>query len=935
MFSTVWAPSIPIVFKMVSRCENADMSICEKLLVQMETGLRGLEAGQHRIEEQLKVLVSGYENNFPQSPHNSVGGEFVLDTNRRPSDEVTGFFSGGNVTDSGNESVVEVLGSKGSNENSYGNNRKRVSVTSCASVVSVNDTLPENWPASVKIRGVVKLCAASGSDSRAVRRAISRRYGNGISLSTFYGVQEQGTSSKTFMGPSAKALDPKTSLSLVLRDWISLAPLAHDVIITPYLLAWQISPYAKWMALMCASAWFWTMDIAVSFVTGYREESGEVVLSRRRASRRYLTHWFPFDLLLTILDWICFFVVMTETTRYSYASHVLRALRLLRLVKLYKLFRMSHLTRLLEKMGVVHWQQSSMRRAIMSALDMLLFICLAAHLLSCSWYSIGANSHSEPGVSWLDMPSTFSQAASFRQATREQQYLASLHFITALITTGSADVAPQSSFERAFNVLLLWGGFFAGTIVISIMSGFVLQYIMSVQDQAMQLKQLRRYLNQNRIHPHLQLEVIEQTTTHLVHEKIVRTDLVDPMLKMLPSTLHLKLIFAIHAPPLVRHPLFELWQAMELDAICELCSEAVEMTLHLSNDPVFFAGTEAQKAFIVRQGTLCYMQKPGTSKLRQKIEISIKPETWLSEAALWSHWVHVGDLSAETASQVMVVSAEKLWDVVSKYPEVAAETAQYATNFHDRIKTAKPPHAVWADDLQIEPQMDAHELLTEHVGIGLLQQAKRQGQVSLTQKEYEKLKEELANQKSSLRRQKDGRLHRIVAVEALRVQNSVEDIFIQIGEWDEERGMRPKCQYPAKKRPLNETPQNTLKQLVKNDLPIFHDCIEVKAATKETVETKDSEKYTSVQTSYSRTVYMASLTVSREFGQHFVVGTGLVDQKVYMLPKGSDRERYAFYTWMPDDEFEERRNRPAKIDALKEWLPSRIPPCRHKRWDNV
>merc|ERR1719362_2142213 len=227
------------------------------------------------------------------------------------------------------------------------------------------------------------------------------------------------------------------------------------------------------------------------------------------------------------------------------------------------------------------------------------------------------------------------------------------------------------------------------------MSGFVLQYVVSVQDQAMQLKQLRRYLNQNRIHAQLQLEVIEQATTHLVHEQIVRADDVKGLLQMLPTTLHLKLLCAIHAPPLVANPLFELWRAMELDAICELCSEAVEMTLHLSNDPVFFAGTEAQKAFIVRQGTLCYMQKPGTSKLRQERKISLKPETWLSEAALWSHWVHVGDLSAETASQVMVVSAEKLWDVVSKYPEVAAETAQYATNFHDRIKTAKPPHAVW------------------------------------------------------------------------------------------------------------------------------------------------------------------------------------------------------------------------------------------------
>merc|ERR1719362_268114 len=269
------------------------------------------------------------------------------------------------------------------------------------------------------------------------------------------------------------------------------------------------------------------------------------------------------------------------------------------------------------------------------------------------------------------------------------------------------------------------------------MSGFVLQYVVSVQDQAMQLKQLRRYLNQNRIHAQLQLEVIEQATTHLVHEQIVRADDVKGLLQMLPTTLHLKLLCAIHAPPLVANPLFELWRAMELDAICDLCSEAVDVTLHLSNDSVFFAGTEAQGAFIVRQGKLRYVQKPGTSKLSYVKTTDITPEMWLSEAALWSHWVHVGDLSAETASQVMEVNAKKLWDVVSKYPEVGAETAQYAMNFHLRMATAKPPHAVWPDDVEVQPLMDANELLTEHVGIGLLQQAKRQGKLSLTLQQYD------------------------------------------------------------------------------------------------------------------------------------------------------------------------------------------------------
>jgi len=268
----------------------------------------------------------------------------------------------------------------------------------------------------------------------------------------------------------------------------------------------------------------------------------------------------------------------------------------------------------------------------------------------------------------------------------------------------------------------------------------------------------------------------------------------------------------------------------------------------------------------------------------------------------------------------------------------------YAINFYDRMKTAKPPHAVWPDDVVVQPLMDRNELMTEHVGIGLLQQAKRQGKLSLTQQQYEMLKQELVKQKSSLRRKKDGNLQRIVAVEALRVQNDFGECFIQIGEWEEDRGMLPKCQYPAKKRSLNQTPQNTLNQLLNDDLPMFEDCIEVNHAEKE-MEIKDSDKYSRLVTSYSRTVHMARLrsNTPQELDEQLAVVPGLVDQKVYMLLKGSDRdregtgrkERYAFYTWMPIDEFEERRHKQARIDALREWLPLSVPPHRNKRWTNV
>merc|ERR1719433_776328 len=178
----------------------------------------------------------------------------------------------------------------------------------------------------------------------------------------------------------------------------------------------------------------------------------------------------------------------------------------------------------------------------------------------------------------------------------------------------------------------------------------------------------------------------------------------------------MKLMYETRLPILLAHPLFELWAAMDADAILEFCTQAVTEKFHLPGDELFYPGRECEAAFVVMLGRLKYEQSPDTSRAMVLTRTNI-PQTneskdrWVCEAALWSHWVHVGTLIANTACQVMVINSEEMWRILDNYHDIGAATRGYCINFCHRLVAACPPHAVFPTDLCIQPHLDRGELL--------------------------------------------------------------------------------------------------------------------------------------------------------------------------------------------------------------------------------
>ena len=60
---------------------------------------------------------------------------------------------------------------------------------------------------------------------------------------------------------------------------------------------------------------------------------------------------------------------------------------------------------------------------------------------------------------------------------------------------------------------------------------------------------------------------------------------------------------------------------------------------------LFKAGVEANKAYVATHGTRNYTMDPVTSTIPQLATFQVGVDSWLCEAVLWPHWIHMGKYS--------------------------------------------------------------------------------------------------------------------------------------------------------------------------------------------------------------------------------------------------------------------------------------------------
>lgn len=444
-------------------------------------------------------------------------------------------------------------------------------------------------------------------------------------------------------------------------DVAALITMSWDVVTLPLFIGFDRMPENEITLLM--SWWvriFWSLDIVVSFTTGYYTARDEkVVMDFRDIAKYYAKTWLLMDVMVVASDWIMHFISVLSPN-YSRASRVgklSRGLRILRTVRLLKLLKFR---RLIE--DVITSESAFVNLTIAKLIIMVLMM---SHIGACLWYLVGASS---PG-GWVE-------AYNWPDTSLGYHYLTSYHWIIFHLGVGGVTIQPQNSGERVVAILMVLSG-------IVVFSGFVSSATNSLaqlqQKQAQFNRQVglfHRFCSHNgiprrlckRIMRFLQVEMSQLNKQQADHHGL-------EILDKLSGPLYAELLYHLHRPNMSKHALLGTVVPREPHVTKRLAS-LIGTKYLATGDALFERGMEADSMFFVCSGELEYTREGWEPH-------DVEAGRWFSEPALWvERWHHEGCLRADAGpSRLILITAADFVQEISKAPALWANVTGYALSY--------------------------------------------------------------------------------------------------------------------------------------------------------------------------------------------------------------------------------------------------------------
>lgn len=461
-----------------------------------------------------------------------------------------------------------------------------------------------------------------------------------------------------------------------LWDLFGMLMLCYDVVIIPVQAAFD--PHTathdhiiNWIVLL-----FWTGDLFLSCITGYYVQ-GSLVLQPRAVLLHYARTWMIPDIAIIGLDWATVVMNLQSASQSrDNTSNILKTLKIIRMIRMLRLVRLLKLRRILQDFH--EHSNSESFSIILSLCTLVVFLVAVNHFIACLWYAVGT---SQQGISWV-------LVHDLQDREVLDRYLTSLHWALTNIAS-SMEVHPYNTTERAFAVIVLIIGVILSSAFLSMVTGSMLQLWTLWNEERRQFWLLRRYLRDANISSSLAmrvecyLEFIWRREQRDVQEQQVQ------LLSRLSDPLQNELKHESFAPHLRSHALFS--------ALCDSTKvflKACAACALAPGDLHFCCGEEAASMTFITNGTLQYHRGSDTGSEHEDLNSGDGVVThmqeafegeWVSEAALWVPWTHVGDITAETVCQLIAIDAKVFGEGVSCNAHVGPVVYKYARRFIDKL----------------------------------------------------------------------------------------------------------------------------------------------------------------------------------------------------------------------------------------------------------
>jgi len=450
-------------------------------------------------------------------------------------------------------------------------------------------------------------------------------------------------------------------------DISSLLLVLYDMVVIP--LGFFEPPESTFLTLMeWVTRIFWTLDMPLSFLSGYVTGTGSIELRFSKIARRYSRSWFSLDLLVVGVDWLDLLLsAAAGSLGFARLGKSSRVFRILRMIRLLRLARMSEVLNLLTE------RLDSEKLVILIDMAKLMVVMVgSAHLLGSMWYAIGNADNSE--LNWLVQEGYKERSLGFR-------YVMSLRWAISQYAGGMDEIVPYSMGENVYAIFVYLGAFWSGAVFLSILTSSMTQWYIMGSQQAQQLTVLRRYLSQNSISKKLALRV-QRNAQHAIREQQKTTPEKDvPIILQVSEPLRVEIHFEMYSPPLSIHPFFARYAAECPHIVRKICHSACAQH-HISlGDTIFNVGESPPlpKLYILLRGVLAYKQSSEDA-------VKVERDQWISEPCLYVNWTHRGTLSAAQDCGIFTLDAKEFQTIVVHFEHHSAiNPMSYAMQFVDNL----------------------------------------------------------------------------------------------------------------------------------------------------------------------------------------------------------------------------------------------------------
>mmetsp|Transcript_29133 Transcript_29133/g.83508 ORF Transcript_29133/g.83508 Transcript_29133/m.83508 type:complete len:801 (-) Transcript_29133:330-2732(-) len=489
---------------------------------------------------------------------------------------------------------------------------------------------------------------------------------------------------------------PSTNLRLIW-DIVTMMLVVYDMAIIPVNLSFNpvenvVSDSIFWPGLI-----FWTVDIPLTFLTGYYRR-GRVETRLSAIALHYLLTWFVVDIFIVGSSW--FEVISSMETEGFLLGRVGKSLRTLRVLRSLRLLRLVKMQRIIDDIQIRITSEYIL--IAMTVLKLSLVVLWLTHFTACIWWAIGDSGTLSSGTgeaeSWV-------QYHGLYDFTVDYQYMTSLHWSLTQFTPASMEVSPHNLSERIFAVcVLLTGMMVFSSLVGSITAAMTqLRHLSTSADKNFLV--LRRFLHIKQTPADLSSRILRCVEYRLKEQEGDLQESDVHLLKYLSKPLHMEVLAHVIAPLLTTHPFFMRYAEADPIALQRLCLLAVQRTSLCTGDALFPEASKGQQMFFLQRGKLHYYLSSMATRSASLSEYDalIEEGEWFCEGCLWSSWEHWGTMLAAMMSEVLVVDAQAFAAVTTAHRLVASSAKRYGTAFVAALN-ASEEGARFSDVAQLPPQ---------------------------------------------------------------------------------------------------------------------------------------------------------------------------------------------------------------------------------------